>query len=75
MVGQHIAKTRPEIKVHKIYNYKDLHGRSAYSKNTTMAGQHTAKKGRSAKGFLAGQHKAFFCQASADPFIGPVTAC
>ena len=40
-----------------------------------MAGQHTPKKGRSAKGLLAGQHKAFFCQASADPFIGPVTAC
>ena len=40
-----------------------------------MAGQHTAKKGRSAKDFLAGQHKAFVCQASADLFIGPVTAC
>jgi hypothetical protein len=56
-------------------NYRDLHGRSACSKNTKMAGQHTPKKGRSAKGLWAGQHKAFFCQASADPFIGPVTAC
>ena len=45
------------------------------TKNKTMAGQHAAKKGRSAKGFLAGQHEAFSCLASADPFIGPVTAC
>ena len=66
---------RAKIKFHKTYNNRDLHGRSAYSKNTTMAGQHTAKKGRSAKGFLAGQHKAFSCLASADPFKGPVTAC
>ena len=66
---------RPKVEVHKTYNHRDLHGRSAYSKNTTMAGQHTAKKGRSAKGFLAGQHKPFFCWASADLFIGPVTAC
>ena len=40
-----------------------------------MAGQHTAKKGRSAKGLLAGQHEAFFWQASANPLIEPVTAC
>ena len=58
-----------------LHNHWDLHGRSAYSKNTIMAGQHTPKKGWSAKGLLAGQHKAFFCQASADLFIGPVTAC
>ena len=69
------SKIRPKIKVHKKYNHWDLHGRSAYSKNTTIAGQHIAKKGRSAKGFLAGQHTAFSCWASADTFIGPVTAC
>ena len=72
MAGQHIAKTGP---INKTYNHRDFMAGSAYSKNTKMAGQHTPKKGRSAKGLLAGQHKAFFCQASADPFIGPVTAC